>query len=178
MQSIALPPRGAVVLGRARDCEVAIADASVSRRHARLHVSPLRLEDLGSANGTRVGSRRVVEGSAVDLASGDSFTVGSVTVFVQRARLRVSGLEVRTDGYFEARLAAECVRASKFALRFAVVTLAVGERTAGLEAAVRAEVHPGQGRTPAPKPERAKGRLRVSCPDHNAKPRVVAWDSP
>jgi ActR/RegA family two-component response regulator len=140
VQSIALPPRGAVVLGRARDCEVAIADASVSRRHARLHVSPLRLEDLGSANGTRVGTRRVVEGSAIDLASGDSFTVGSVTVFVQRARLRVSGLEVRTDGYFEARLAAECVRASKFALRFAVVTLAVGERTAGLQAAVRAEV--------------------------------------
>src|SRR6202042_793817 len=55
VQSIALPTRGAVLLGRARDCDVTIADGSVSRRHARLHVSPLRLEDLGSANGTRIG---------------------------------------------------------------------------------------------------------------------------
>ena len=139
VQSIALPSRGAVVLGRARDCDVTIGDDSVSRRHARLHVAPLRLEDLGSANGTRVGTRAVASGDTVDVAPGDAFTLGSVTVFVQRARPRSSGIEVRTDGYFDARLATECARASKFALHFAVVILAAGDRASELEAAVRGE---------------------------------------
>jgi two-component system response regulator AtoC len=143
VQSVALPARGAVVLGRARDCDVTIADESVSRRHARLHVAPLRLEDLGSANGTRVGDRTLKGGEAMDLAAGGAFALGSVTVFVQRARSHASGFEVRTDGYFEARLATECARAVKFALRFAVVVFAADGCASELDAAVRGETRGG-----------------------------------
>lgn len=50
-----LPPRGAVVLGRGGQADLALEDASVSRRHATLHLGDeVVLEDLGSANGTRV----------------------------------------------------------------------------------------------------------------------------
>jgi transcriptional regulator with AAA-type ATPase domain len=153
VQSIALPPRGAVVIGRARDCDVPIGDPSVSRQHARLHVAPLRLEDLGSANGTRVGARHVGRGEGIDLVPGDAFTLGAVTLFVQRARSQASGIEVRTDAYFDARLVAECARAQKYALRFALVTLAVERGSTSLEAAVRAEARPGDIVGPGPRGE-------------------------
>jgi two-component system response regulator AtoC len=51
----ALPLHGSVTLGRGEECEVRIDSPSVSRRHAVLHIGPgLRIEDLGSANGTFV----------------------------------------------------------------------------------------------------------------------------
>lgn len=50
-----LPRRGSVVLGRGSQADVALEDASVSRRHATLHLGDdVVVEDLGSANGTRV----------------------------------------------------------------------------------------------------------------------------
>jgi len=50
-----------VILGRSRDCDVIVQDASVSGRHTRLSWSGDRLlvEDLGSANGTWVRGERV-----------------------------------------------------------------------------------------------------------------------
>ncbi len=54
--SVALGP-GKVTIGRSRSCEVAVNDTGISRQHAVLHVGDtLRLEDLGSANGTRVAA--------------------------------------------------------------------------------------------------------------------------
>ncbi len=143
VESVALPTRGAVVLGRARECEVSIADPSVSRRHARVHVGPLRLEDLGSANGTRVGVRKLQRGEVATLAPGDSFSVGEVTVLVQRARAHASGISVRTENYFEARVLTECARARKYGLKFAIVTVLAPSRETALREAVRAECRGG-----------------------------------
>ncbi len=58
---MAVPDPSSVVLGRAGDCDVSIAEASVSARHARLRweASEVVLEDLGSANGTWVDGERV-----------------------------------------------------------------------------------------------------------------------
>jgi transcriptional regulator with AAA-type ATPase domain len=141
VESIRLPPRGAVVIGRAQDCDIRLADPSVSRRHARLHLAPLVVEDLGSANGTRVGARAVVEGQAAELATGEAFTLGEVTFFVQRARATV-GTHLRTDGHFDARLAAECARARRYALRFALITLSAEGAAGVLDAATRAALRP------------------------------------
>jgi two-component system response regulator AtoC len=56
-----LPSHGAVTLGRGEECEVRIDSPSVSRRHAVLHIGPrLRIEDLGSANGTFVRDGQTV----------------------------------------------------------------------------------------------------------------------
>src|SRR5262245_28658258 len=55
-----LPEEGTLTLGRAPDASIRVEDSSVSRLHARLHVARVvRVEDLGSANGTRIGGSRL-----------------------------------------------------------------------------------------------------------------------
>lgn len=52
---------GKLYLGRSPECELAISDPAVSRRHARLWVSPTQIviEDLGSQNGVYVNGERI-----------------------------------------------------------------------------------------------------------------------
>lgn len=52
---------GKLYLGRSPECELAISDPAVSRRHARLWVSPSQIviEDLGSQNGVYVNGTRI-----------------------------------------------------------------------------------------------------------------------
>ena len=51
---------GGAVIGRARNCDVRLADPLVSRRHARLLSSEIGtgIEDLDSSNGVYVNGRR------------------------------------------------------------------------------------------------------------------------
>ena len=61
----ALPAAGVVALGRARESDIQIIDPSVSRLHARLHLGPtVVIEDMGSANGTRVRGELLIAGPA------------------------------------------------------------------------------------------------------------------
>lgn len=86
---------GAHVIGRAAGAGLRVDHISASRSHARLVVSEASttIEDLGSKNGTWVGTRRV-EGPTV-LQDGDEIRVGSVRM-IYRAR---QGLEAtRTVG--------------------------------------------------------------------------------
>lgn len=54
-----LPARGQLVLGRGGNADLALEDGSVSRRHACLHLGEtIEIEDLGSANGTRLVTTR------------------------------------------------------------------------------------------------------------------------
>ena len=73
-----LPVAGDVVLGRSRAAAVQLEHTSVSREHARLHLVPLAVEDLGSRNGTFVRGQQLVPGTPASLGVGDSFEVGSV----------------------------------------------------------------------------------------------------
>jgi pSer/pThr/pTyr-binding forkhead associated (FHA) protein len=52
---------GKLYLGRSPECELAISDPAVSRRHARLWVNPTQIviEDLGSQNGVFVNGERI-----------------------------------------------------------------------------------------------------------------------
>ncbi len=70
-----------VTLGRLPECEVALADAGISRRHAAVNRGPDNtwlVSDLGSTNGTKVNGLRI-QGPR-ELADGDEITVGSTTV--------------------------------------------------------------------------------------------------
>jgi pSer/pThr/pTyr-binding forkhead associated (FHA) protein len=51
---------GGAIIGRSKGCDIRLADAFVSRRHARVTDGDLGLaiEDLGSANGVYVNGRR------------------------------------------------------------------------------------------------------------------------
>ena len=65
--TFALPARGELIVGRggAAGVDVKVDDAKASRRHLRLHLGDeIEVEDLGSANGTRVHDRRLDAGDA------------------------------------------------------------------------------------------------------------------
>jgi len=73
-------PEGSTVVGRDRDCAVRVDSPMISRRHARIVVSPdeTTVEDLGSKNGTQVNGQSIMQ--PVTLKDGDQLQVGSFTM--------------------------------------------------------------------------------------------------
>jgi two-component system, NtrC family, response regulator AtoC len=85
LRSHALPSRGDVVIGRTRDADIQLEDASISRRHAVLHVgAELELEDLGSQNGSKLAGRTLAPSERVTVAAGDTIELGEVLLVLQR----------------------------------------------------------------------------------------------
>ena len=74
--------RDIIVVGRREDCDLRIPLGEVSRKHCRLirDGDSLRLEDLGSSNGTFLNAQRVQEAI---LTPGDSIQVGPVVFVLQ-----------------------------------------------------------------------------------------------
>jgi pSer/pThr/pTyr-binding forkhead associated (FHA) protein len=70
------------VIGRAADATLVVADAQVSRRHARIDMvdGTLFLHDLGSRNGTLLNARPI--DAPVALCEGDEITVGDARIIV------------------------------------------------------------------------------------------------
>jgi DNA-binding NtrC family response regulator len=82
----ALPASGAMTLGRGRQAAICIDEPSLSRAHARLHIGPaLRIEDLGSVNGTRVAGRMLMPHAPHPIAIGEPVELGAVTLLVLRS---------------------------------------------------------------------------------------------
>jgi DNA-binding winged helix-turn-helix (wHTH) protein len=71
---------GEHVIGRDPDVDIRLEGTTVSRRHARLVVTPegTVLEDFGSKNGTFRGGQRV--SVPIQLADGDAIYIGSLLV--------------------------------------------------------------------------------------------------
>jgi two-component system, NtrC family, response regulator AtoC len=130
-----LPPHGTVIIGRARDADIRIDHASISRRHAALHIigsgQPAQLEDLGSSNGTRLREQPIAAGSRVELRPGETMRVGSITLVLQT---RLATPQIRafwTHGYFEGRVAEECARAQATGSEFAVLRVRLDPGASG-----------------------------------------------
>jgi two-component system, NtrC family, response regulator AtoC len=124
--SFPLPPVASVVIGRLDECEVQIEDPLASRRHARLHLTPsLCIEDLGSANGTRLGSALIPSGKLVPLAVGETVGIGSSVLVVQGDRgVAKNSRRVWSHRWFETRLIDECEQCNRSSGgRFALVRL-------------------------------------------------------
>ena len=116
-----------LVIGRDDTCGLQIDDLAMSRRHARISPGPdgsFYVEDLGSTNGTFVGSRRV---SWAPLAPGDSLRLGPESRFrfaisddsdhlLQRRIYESSVRDPLTEAfnrrYFEERVTNELQRAA------------------------------------------------------------------
>jgi two-component system response regulator AtoC len=92
----ALLAHGVVTLGQGEECEVRIDNRSVSRRHAILHLGPpLRIQDLGSANGTFVRDSqsptdtaathplRRLSRETLELAIGERVNLGSIPIVIR-----------------------------------------------------------------------------------------------
>lgn len=71
---------GENVIGRDPHDDIVVPGGEVSRRHARIVVRGphATLEDLGSKNGTFVGTRRIT--SAVELQAGDEILIGTTKI--------------------------------------------------------------------------------------------------
>jgi hypothetical protein len=75
-----IPPGGALV-GRSRECDVVLADANVSRRHAEVlpaAAGAWSIADLGSTNGVVVNGRRIQ--GTVPLQPGDRIALGTAEI--------------------------------------------------------------------------------------------------
>jgi Protein of unknown function (DUF3662)/FHA domain len=72
-----------IVIGRSRDCDIQLADANVSRRHAELRQEGATywIVDLGSTNGTEVNGKRV---KRAKLRDGDRIMLGSTEITFDR----------------------------------------------------------------------------------------------
>jgi DNA-binding NtrC family response regulator len=123
VSSHALPERGSISIGRGEACDIRVADASISRKHAILHVTGagLEIEDLGGVNGTRVreglleprGRRLIAEGEVVEL--------GDALIIAQKSGPPRGASRVFSHGAFEARLEAEHARAEASGASFGVL---------------------------------------------------------
>jgi class 3 adenylate cyclase len=79
-------PQG-MVIGRAADqCDVVVAHATVSRRHARLSLAgdAVQVEDLGSTNGTALAGKTLGAGAPMALHVGDKLKLGDVELLVRQ----------------------------------------------------------------------------------------------
>lgn len=85
-------PEGELVVGRSRDCDLVIRDASVSRAHTLISVVAGRVtvQDLGSSNGTLVNGDPVRE--ETEVRAGDQLRLGRMRLAVGRGAPAAGGV--------------------------------------------------------------------------------------
>lgn len=119
-----LPNHGTVEIGRLATSDIRLDEPSISRRHARLVIAEkITVEDLGSANGTRVRGKRLAPQQPIIVEPGDALAFGVVSALVQRLNHTGRPKRLWPHGYFEGRVEDECVRARRDHGTFAVVAL-------------------------------------------------------
>jgi two-component system response regulator AtoC len=140
LATFALPTAGAVVIGRDPGCAICVDEPSLSRRHARLEVGEvLTITDLGSRHGTTVRGARLAPETPSAIAIDEAVGLGRLTVLVQRRMPVAATRTLWGHGYFELRLAEECVRAQRARAGFALLRVRspAGDAADRLAAAVR-----------------------------------------
>ena len=121
-----LPASGIVTVGRSSASTVRIEDGMASRDHARIHVGSdsgvpvLTIEDVGSANGTRVRDTIIKPGDPAPILPGDAILIGSTVLMVIQDRPVVGHRRVWSHAYFESRVEEECARAARSRAKFAL----------------------------------------------------------
>jgi two-component system response regulator AtoC len=123
VQVVGLDEGVPVVLGRSAPADLVVPEPNLSRKHARFTAleGGVKVEDLGSTNGTHYKGERIKE---VVLGTGDSVTLGRVTVSVSRAEGRANLLGDFLGWFdFIERLRDEVVRARTFRRGVAVFAI-------------------------------------------------------
>jgi pSer/pThr/pTyr-binding forkhead associated (FHA) protein len=70
------------VVGRDEEADIIVDDGDVSRRHCSIAGLPngIRVQDLGSTNGTWLNGKRI---TSATLKNGDKLAVGNITFFAE-----------------------------------------------------------------------------------------------
>ncbi len=119
---------GIVTIGRGSDAEIRLVDPLASRHHVRLHLQEpeaVLVEDLGSANGTRLGEERLPAHQRIPLAIGQALLIGSTTLVLQHGLSTSRPRRIWTHGHFEARLEDECARSERSGGVFGVARIQI-----------------------------------------------------
>jgi two-component system, NtrC family, response regulator AtoC len=128
-----LPASGVVGVGRSTRCLVQIDDAMASREHARIHIGSndgvpvLTIEDVGSANGTRVRDAVIKPGEPAAILPGEAIMIGSTVIMVLQNRQPAGLRRLWSHAYFETRVEDECARAAKIKAPFALARIRFAE---------------------------------------------------
>jgi transcriptional regulator with PAS, ATPase and Fis domain len=78
-------------VGRSPDADIKVQDSAVSRIHLRLHLSAtVRVEDVGSANGTLLGGSRLAPGELRTLPPGQVLEIGTTWMAIANSALASS----------------------------------------------------------------------------------------
>jgi DNA-binding NtrC family response regulator len=146
-KSLLLPEHAALSIGRGADVDLRLDDHAVSRRHLLLHLlaDRARVEDLGSANGTRVRGRDLGRSETVDLLPGDAVEIGRTVLVLQRAMSsQTRRVRLHSHDDFVARVEEECGRAVRAGSHFTLVRLSArGPSAAAADEKLAAAIQPG-----------------------------------
>jgi DNA-binding NtrC family response regulator len=124
-----LPASGALTIGRSASADIQLQDPLASRRHARLSIEDtIVVEDLTSANGTRVRDALIEPGHKVAVGPGEAIVVGTTCLMVQNNRSPLVPRRLWSHAYFENRLEEECARASLAGTSFEIARIHVDRR--------------------------------------------------
>ncbi len=85
-EHVDLPTHGELKIGRAKQCDVIVEHASVSRAHAAIEARDghVCIRDLGSQNGTRVNGRKLTLGESAPFRAGMLAEIGRAILVLQR----------------------------------------------------------------------------------------------
>jgi DNA-binding NtrC family response regulator len=120
LESALLTPDAPVTIGRTTPATLRIEDRTLSREHARftLVAGRVRVEDLGSRNGTRIAGRRV---EAAELEVGDEVHLGGVLVRIQAVGTTGEPLGIEGEDRLRRHVDEELARAEQFRRPFALL---------------------------------------------------------
>jgi len=113
-----MPESGELTIGRAEDCDIILANPSVSRTHAMLKIcdGEVLVKDMGSANGTRVGGRRLPQDGEGPVPPGVAIVIGGASLVVHQLASAASFERPGREGNSSVReviMASEHIRALK-----------------------------------------------------------------
>jgi hypothetical protein len=91
-------PEGQVTLGRSDECDLIVADETVSSKHAVIQrdqaSGQYQIQDLSSRNGSRINGQPIEPGTQAQLTSGDNLQVGDAAFVFFRPEGLYDALEL------------------------------------------------------------------------------------
>jgi DNA-binding NtrC family response regulator len=120
-----------LLIGRAPDSDIVLGDARASRRHARLTFDArgLGIEDLGSANGTRLRDQKLPAHQRTSLLPGEAIAIGKTILMVLPSATESTPRALLCHEDFEGRVEWECARAAATGARFTLLRLRASPET-------------------------------------------------
>ena len=151
-----LPESGRLVIGRSLESDIVIDHAAISRRHVVLHVTPemVKVEDIGSSNGTVLGGRKLSKGAVEPLAPGVALELGTLLLTLQDSRAAAVA-DDPSEAVIEAPAMVEVHETVRVAAASRLSVLLLGETGVGKELFAR--------RLHELSPRNAKPLVRVNC---------------